>query len=67
MSPSISTILSMKIYLPAFYVAVDHKEKAVVLSIRGTKTLHVREFKSNIKLSPCMQPYVFYMFTGSSN
>ena len=32
---------SLQVYLPAFFVAVDHKEKAIVISIRGTRSLVV--------------------------
>ena len=28
-----------EIYLPVFYVALDHKNKSIVLSIRGTMSL----------------------------
>lgn len=33
--------IHLQVYLPAFFVAVDHKEKAVVISVCGTKSLVV--------------------------
>ncbi len=31
----------VQVFCPAFFVAIDHKYEAVVISIRGTLSIHV--------------------------
>ncbi len=34
----------VQVFCPAFFVAIDHKYEAVVISIRGTLSIHVSVF-----------------------
>ena len=36
------TFTVLQVYLPAFYVAFDHKTKSVVIAIRGSSSFSVR-------------------------